>query len=395
MNTEQHHTYSADDLLRYHRGELSHTEMHRLEKDALDDPFLSEALDGYALVQEKMKPLDFINLNSNSEKSNNTGKIIQFKKLLSPLRIAASLLLLFCIGYFLFSNNVSSTSTVKNNSLPEALSSDSNQTETITPTPQNQVNDFSTEKATELASIIKDKKSNKSSITVSESLNKPTVQQNIAATPSLITEDVAVAEYKADDDVTSISVDNHTLKKTEQKRALVTKDVITNSNDSQLYVAAVPTGKMKLPAPVITNNNNTNSGTWTNNGQALNEVVVTGYSTNRKKQFSSAQKTISAKELNDDENTDQVELPVPSPIIGWDELNSYLQKNLQSCTDKTGSQFKGKAIISFYIDASGTPVKIKSKSLSPNCLNEAKRLLLAGPKWSGDPNKKVTVTLEW
>ena len=44
-------SYTAKDIERYHSGELSPVEMHAMEKAALDDPFLSDALEGYAFTQ--------------------------------------------------------------------------------------------------------------------------------------------------------------------------------------------------------------------------------------------------------------------------------------------------------------------------------------------------------
>lgn len=40
-------TFTAADIEKYHRGQLSNREMHDLEKAALDDPFLADALEGY------------------------------------------------------------------------------------------------------------------------------------------------------------------------------------------------------------------------------------------------------------------------------------------------------------------------------------------------------------
>src|ERR1700753_3921553 len=40
--------YSTSDIQKYLRGELSAREMHELEKAALEDPFLADALDGVA-----------------------------------------------------------------------------------------------------------------------------------------------------------------------------------------------------------------------------------------------------------------------------------------------------------------------------------------------------------
>ncbi len=41
--------FTAADIEKYHKGMLSPKEMHALEKAALDDPFLADALEGYAV----------------------------------------------------------------------------------------------------------------------------------------------------------------------------------------------------------------------------------------------------------------------------------------------------------------------------------------------------------
>ena len=38
------------DIEKYLRGELSSSEMHQLEKKALDDPFLADALEGASMI---------------------------------------------------------------------------------------------------------------------------------------------------------------------------------------------------------------------------------------------------------------------------------------------------------------------------------------------------------
>jgi TonB family protein len=42
--------FTASDIEKYHRGQLSAKQMHDLEKAALDDPFLADALEGYAVA---------------------------------------------------------------------------------------------------------------------------------------------------------------------------------------------------------------------------------------------------------------------------------------------------------------------------------------------------------
>src|SRR4029079_13219277 len=52
--------YTAADIERYHAGKMSAAEMHALEKAAMEDPFLADALEGYAFTATPHKDLDSI-----------------------------------------------------------------------------------------------------------------------------------------------------------------------------------------------------------------------------------------------------------------------------------------------------------------------------------------------
>ena len=43
--------FTAGDIERYYSGKMSPIEMHQLEKAAMEDPFLADALEGYAHTQ--------------------------------------------------------------------------------------------------------------------------------------------------------------------------------------------------------------------------------------------------------------------------------------------------------------------------------------------------------
>lgn len=51
MSSSNDSIYTAADIEKYHRGLLTPQEMHAMEKAALEDPLLSEAMDGFALLQ--------------------------------------------------------------------------------------------------------------------------------------------------------------------------------------------------------------------------------------------------------------------------------------------------------------------------------------------------------
>ncbi|HNV27830.1 MAG TPA: hypothetical protein PKJ83_01765, partial [Cyclobacteriaceae bacterium] len=70
-----------DDIRRYYSGEMSPQEQHALEKKALSDPFLAEALEGAGLVS----PLEF-----SDDLKDLTSKIDKRTQKLDDLQVAAS-----------------------------------------------------------------------------------------------------------------------------------------------------------------------------------------------------------------------------------------------------------------------------------------------------------------
>lgn len=83
-----------DDIEKYRRGELSPKEMHELEKRALSDPFLADALEG----------LDSVNADQLSNDLDELNRSIHKKKRVTftPLRIAAGIVLLISAGLYVF-----------------------------------------------------------------------------------------------------------------------------------------------------------------------------------------------------------------------------------------------------------------------------------------------------
>jgi TonB family protein len=83
-----------DDIIKYKKGELSPNEMYTLEKRALSDPFLAEALEGIENISSKNLVTDIEDLNRKISKKQKTV-------LFSPLRIAAGVILVSA-SIFLF-----------------------------------------------------------------------------------------------------------------------------------------------------------------------------------------------------------------------------------------------------------------------------------------------------
>src|ERR1700722_888576 len=101
-------TYSAADIEKYLRGELSPREMHDLENAALEDPFLADALDGMSALQKAAptatplaSDLDELHTRLNTRVTAGQGRN-NIRRAIPRWSIAASIILLLGIGYAVY-----------------------------------------------------------------------------------------------------------------------------------------------------------------------------------------------------------------------------------------------------------------------------------------------------
>ncbi|HYK56385.1 MAG TPA: hypothetical protein VEV15_07875, partial [Flavisolibacter sp.] len=96
----KYHSFTVADIERYHNGAMPAAERHALEKAALDDPFLADALEGYALTSTPVGDIDAIK--KRLEEKHKRKPIPLFSKNYKWLQIAALFLLLAGSGWFLY-----------------------------------------------------------------------------------------------------------------------------------------------------------------------------------------------------------------------------------------------------------------------------------------------------
>ena len=72
-------TFTAADIEKYHKGLLSNKERHDLEKAAMDDPFLADALEGYAVAGVNAAA-DIADLKKRLEQRTEEAKVIPLNK---------------------------------------------------------------------------------------------------------------------------------------------------------------------------------------------------------------------------------------------------------------------------------------------------------------------------
>src|SRR6187397_1947217 len=90
--------YTAADIQKYLAGRMAPSEMHAMEKAALDDPFLAEAMEGYeAMMKEDLdEPLTF--LKENFTVSDNAKSVALKPERRFTLWKAAAAVLVICSG---------------------------------------------------------------------------------------------------------------------------------------------------------------------------------------------------------------------------------------------------------------------------------------------------------
>lgn len=104
MSTNKHDTktWTVADFARYHDGSMPSAERHALEKAALEDPFLDDALEGYAFASDPVA--DIAALTQKLQPKKEEAKIIWFKQrpVQQFLRVAAILILFGGLAWVLF-----------------------------------------------------------------------------------------------------------------------------------------------------------------------------------------------------------------------------------------------------------------------------------------------------
>src|SRR6187549_711176 len=91
-------SFSAADIERYHKGSMPAVEMHALEKAAMDDPFLADALDGYKIAGNASADLE--NLRNRLAERKGEAKLVVMNKRrgYSWLRVAAMVVIIAGAG---------------------------------------------------------------------------------------------------------------------------------------------------------------------------------------------------------------------------------------------------------------------------------------------------------
>lgn len=384
-------------LLDYIRGARKGKEAHRLEKEAMRDPFLADALEGYSRVgngaDEQIEEL----------RRRIRARAVRKRNHAVVWSIAASLLIGVCIGsYFLFQE--------------KPLSDEARMAmeQAVHPKP---LSVYEEEKKDELAEAVIKDSAGPSKKLISENKKKKMLAPS-SEVPQVMTQELMEEALEATIDDEPSAMDKKMV-----MRASVAND---SSFNTKVAVVGKVRGKVTDPSgePLVgatVRVKGTNQGTISDeNGDftlktdgnrelsvdyigyesvilpadttkdlliamnvddaTLDEVVVVGYGSQPKSSVTGAIMSLKMS-------------GTPQPSIGRKAFRRYLKENLVHPSDKECARAKGKVILTFRVDKDGRPESISvKKGLCASADKEAIRLIEEEPDWTiGDESVEVSI----
>ena len=442
--------YSVADIEKYWKGQLSNGEMHALEKAAMDDPFLADALEGY---KNSQSPADEINLlhKKLAERISSPAKIFPLKKnRFYWLRVAAAIFILSGLGILaqqvLFTKKDNSISQLDKKETPTeketANTVQSINKDSLTGTDNSKLSSL---EKTDNKIISEQKNINKETVSSfadtvtpkfldvqpqTEKLNEVVVgaaRKQIETTSAPKQIETIKEEKKATDDLSKRSKDPGVVANRDDKL----EDVATQKNKAATAFDKKSSGYISLdnkfnykvvdaqnnPVPFANvSNTRDNVGTYTDikgmfnliSSDTVLDVQIKSLGYNAKNYRLAPAKTAGNLVLEEDVNARMQILAsnrkvvssrsreetaeLEEPEVGWDNYNTYVLNNIHIPDDIPVKKPGSKVELSFQVDKSGSPVNIKvTKSSScKECDDAAVRVLKDGPKWSRKGKKSKT-----
>lgn len=438
-----------DDIKKYLNGELTPAEMHALEKRALNDPFLEDALEGAGQIGSEAFHSDLLNLKASLDDriSEKSGKVVSLWGW--TMRIAAGLAIVaistFVIIQLSGNKNNDDLALQKESPSPkqeEAVTSDSAslsrddaagagvesakpQTSPVTERPK-------ARKEGELAQASKPK------VEVGPSASSVAADQAPAeianaeeqlseATTGVVTDSTVVARQDAEDDHAASKrkeAEKTFRSRTEDadKRVAASQPALSTSKG---YVGGVAGSKVITGRVVSVDGiglpgvnvmlKNSNIGTVTDGSgnykittNEENPDLVYSFIGFTSVEVAAGDKKQVDVQLDEDvsqlsevvvvgfgsEKTDETmeTVELANPAGGRRAFKQYLEKNLQYPEQALAAGVEGKVTIQFTVESTGLLSDFKViKGIGHGCEDEVIRLVKQGPKWS--PTRKNTESL--
>lgn len=426
--------YSAADIERYHKGQMSPEEMHAIEKAALDDTFLADAMEGYN--QEAINSeADISFLKEKLKQRLATGKVVELKSNRSSVwwKAAASIIIIVGAGMLVYqlainkgnNNVVKVQESEQEKPVYTKPAADSSRTATKITNDVAKTDNSLRQKELKNKEPLKTEKE-LAKEDKSDTINSLSVASGVAASPEINKDtsafipsfpakdlarnespDVALQQKskKADNEADGVFALNKPSAKSRQSEYLHTNvfhGQVLDANNNALPFANITSTRDKIGTYADAKGN----FILTSADSVLNvQIKSVGYEIGEvflrndlpKNQVVLQEDTKNLNEIviiNKKSNSNRKKLgdkvaEDPEPEDGWENYDTYIVNNL-NIPDEIQTKPPGlrEVQISFNVNKNGEPVNIKvEKSLCKKCDTEAIRLLKEGPKWKGRGKK--------
>lgn len=438
--------YSAVDFEKYWKGELSRAEMNALEKAALDDPFLADALEGYRNISTAGTDITLLKQKLNERIAEPGKSVIKGIHRLTWLRAAAVVIIIGGIAVFASQyvlnkkeNLAMRSGQSETDNLLENKSSESQQAIILTDTIKNagaaarQQTGLKTDTLTfKISDLASDSASAAGNLTfiipTAVAANQDSKVQSAA--PGSVKEGKEKITSRAKDKNTDDEIQSNKLSDLDnlkQKRSLAEPRF---SKKEQGFIAlnnsfnglVVDAQNNPVPFANVTNTRD-QVGTYTDIRGKFNlvssdsildvQIKSLGYETRNYRLLPAGKDTSlilqedllarsgilnsgNRKVVTNRAREENRVLEEPEPEIGWNNYDTYIANNINIPDDIRNRNTGGEVELSFQIDKNGEPTKIRviRSSQCRECDEEAIRVLKEGPKWKRrGKNYKTTVTI--
>lgn len=437
--------YTAADIQKYWNGKLNAAEMHAMEKAAMDDPFLADALEGYKNVNEADDSLDSLKDRLDKRVGAFVPVLNLKRKRFTWMRAAAAIIIIVGVGLLVqqlvFKNRNENSIAIleKKEKQPESAANNDrvnpdsiqgdvkSQSASDTLEPRKKISTTLNSGNNVYTPIDTVRKTSGSDAELKERENETVPAGNAQAIANAEKKDVPI-KTKADvrrtaDDSTKVLYDKNvnaaiTVAKPKANQAWQ-NDISDGYILSNKYNYRV-VDPQNNPVPFANvMNTRDNVGTYTDirgnfnlvsSDSVLNvQIRSLGYNAanyklvpskvqsgdlvlkedERKETVAQNRKVVSSLSRKDSAEVEE-------PEVGWGNYNTYIANNIQIPENVRPKNTRSEVELSFEIDKTGQPINIKvtRSSQCKECDEEAKRLLKEGPKWKRKGKKsKATITI--
>jgi hypothetical protein len=382
-------------LSHYIKGLRKGKEINRLERSALNDSFLTDTLEGYNKVSDENHMARIAKMQAEiSKKARTHFRQNRFYWLVA----AASFALLLSVGgFFLWKTDPLSPE----NSIVQKTENIENRKIIIPKINENADNQLIAKniETLEKAEIPLEKIETKSvlkvgtkEITDESKINSETISEDLQERMSSVKVSEKMNNSLTKKKINGTVVDENGEPLIGATLKVKNKNIGTMTNLDGHFELYVPNDEKYLQAEFIgytpenvpIDSDKPMMIAMNESVNTLNEVVVTGYATQKRRDMTAASASVKIEKTI-----------TPEPVIGKKAYNNYLKESLIRPNDNECKNVKGNVILQFSVDSNGHPANIRViKSLCQSADNEAIRLLTNGEGWT-QGNKETQITVRF